>query len=48
MDVIFTKATTVTQKFRIPKEFVGRNDVTFVAAHVTNPFAKALEEAYEK
>ena len=32
------QSATVTQKFQIPDELVGRTDVTFVAVHNTNPF----------
>lgn len=39
---------TVTQTFDVPTALVGRTDVTFVAAHVLNPYAKELKEAYNK
>ena len=37
---------TITQTFDIPVQFVNNPNVQYIAVHDTNPYAKALEEAF--
>lgn len=39
---------TVTQTFDVPVQFVGNSNVTFVAVHDPNPYAKELEEVLNR
>ncbi len=39
---------TVAQTFDIPAQFINKSNVKYAAVHLMNPYATALEEAYQK